>query len=66
MPFSNIVLLGGLLTIFPLDFEDSCFFLPLFTEARRRTFLGGSRRVYPGGIMVVVGKGYLPAKKKTG
>jgi transposase len=24
---SNTVLLGGLLTIFPLDFEDSCFFL---------------------------------------
>jgi hypothetical protein len=37
--------------------------LPLFTEARRRGVLGGSRRVYPGGIMVVVGKGFLPAKR---
>src|SRR5829696_7060041 len=32
-PSSNIVLLGGILTIFPLDFEDSCFlFSPLFVE----------------------------------
>jgi hypothetical protein len=30
---SNTVPLGGLLTIFPLDFEDSCFLcLPLFTK----------------------------------
>jgi hypothetical protein len=29
---SNTVLLGGHLTIFPLDFQDSCFFLPLFTN----------------------------------
>jgi hypothetical protein len=36
MPYSNIVLLGGLPTIFPLDFEDSCFFLPLFIEVRGR------------------------------
>ena|SRR5829696_2247387 len=41
MPYSNIVLLGGLPTIFPLDFEDSCFFMPSCTEVPyKRGFVG--------------------------
>src|SRR5215217_9379223 len=34
MPSSNTALLGGLLPIFPLDIQDSCFFAPLFTGVR--------------------------------
>src|ERR671911_394031 len=34
---SKTLPLGGHLTIFPLDFEDSCFFLPLFTQVPRET-----------------------------
>ena len=35
---SNTILLGGHLAIFPLDFQDSCFFLPLFTKRQGRVF----------------------------
>jgi hypothetical protein len=36
MPSSNTVLLGGHLTTFALDFEDSCFiFLPEFIRGLR-------------------------------
>ena len=34
---SNTILLGGHLTAFPLDFQDSCFFLPLFTRVPGET-----------------------------
>jgi hypothetical protein len=35
MPSSNTALLGGHLTLFPLDFQDSCFFLPEFIRGLR-------------------------------
>jgi transposase len=38
-PSSNTALLGGLLTIFPLDIQDSCFFLPLFSQVLGREIL---------------------------
>ena len=42
-PSSNTVLHGGLLIAFPLDFEDSCFFLSLFTQVRGIGILRTSR-----------------------
>jgi transposase len=38
-PSSNTALLGGLLPIFPLDIQDSCFFLPLFSQVLGRVIL---------------------------
>src|SRR5215212_9439244 len=38
-PSSNTALLGGLLPIFPLDIQDSCFFLPLFSQVLGRKIL---------------------------
>jgi transposase len=38
-PSSNTALLGGLLPIFPLDIQDSCFFLPLFSQVLGREIL---------------------------
>src|ERR671910_1390940 len=54
MPSSNTVLLGGHLTIFPLDFEDSCFLLPLFTNVGEGVF---SEAVCEGVTGYVLGRG---------
>src|SRR5215216_1469807 len=45
MPSSNTALLGGLLPIFPLDIQDSCFCnMPLFTGVPGREILRSSAR----------------------